>query len=121
MSGRLRRYLGAWCALTLAWAGGVAAVIAIRIGDQVAASQDLARDIAALDGGGRALVTPWQDVVALLLEYRAASLVEVTLLPPLAFLAAALLCRAWRRRAPAVTLRPRYSAAVRRVSPSRFM
>jgi hypothetical protein len=122
MSGRLCRYLGAWCALTLAWAAVVTAAIASRIGDQVTASQDLAQDIAALDGGGtgHALVTRWQDVVSLMLEYRSSLLFEVTLLPPLAVFAAAMLFLAWRRR-PVVTTRPAYSAAVRRAAPSRFM
>jgi hypothetical protein len=123
VSGRLCRYLGACCALTLAWAAVVTAAIASRIGDQVAASRDLAQDIAALDGAGagHALVTRWQDVVSLMLEYRSSLLFEVTLLPPLAVFAAAMLFLAWRRRGPVVTTRPVYSAAVRRVAPSRFM
>jgi hypothetical protein len=122
MSGRrLCRHLGGWCALTLAWVVGVSSVVAARIGDQVAASEDLARDIAALDGGGQALVTQWQDVVGLMFEHRASLLFEITLLPPLALFGAAMGWLAWRRWAPAAIRRPAYSAAVRRAAPSRFM
>jgi hypothetical protein len=119
MSSRLCRYLASFCALALVWAAGVAAVIGARIADQVAASQDLAQDIAALDGGGHALVARWQDIAALMLQYRGPLLLELMLLPPLGLFAAVLLIRLWRRRFPA--LGPSYSAAVRRVAPSRFM
>jgi hypothetical protein len=123
MSARLCRCFGAWFGLTLAWAIGVIAFIASRIRDQVSASEDLARDIAALDGGrtGAALVTQWEDMVALILEYRAAFLLEITLLPPLAIFAAAMAFLAWRRWSGEVTIRPFYSAAVRRAVPSRLM
>jgi hypothetical protein len=120
MSGSVCRYVAFWCALVLVWAAGVTAVVAARIGDQVAASEDVAHDIAALDGGGagHALVTRWQDIAALMLEYRSLLLLEVTFLPPLVLLAA---CLAWRRWAPSLAARPIYAAAVRRVVPSRFM
>jgi hypothetical protein len=121
MSGRLCRYLGGFCALTLVWGAAVAAVIAARIADQVAASQDLARDIAALDGGGHAIVARWQDIVGLMLQYRGTVLFELMLLPPLGLFATVLLYQLWRRRRPAQPLRPVYSAALRRVAPSRFM
>lgn len=123
MSGRLCRYLGGWCVFALAWAALITAVIATRIGDEVAASQDLAQDIAALDGGGgaHAIITRWQDVVGLMLEYRASLLFELLAAPPLALLGAVMLFLALRRWAPGVALRPIYSAAVRRVAPSRFM
>jgi hypothetical protein len=54
-------------------------------------------------------------------EYRASLLFEVTVLPPLAFVAATMLFRVWRRRMPVDAMQPTYSAAVRRVVPSRFM
>jgi hypothetical protein len=117
MSARLYRWFGVWCAFTLAWGAAVIAAIAVRIGDQVSASEALARDIAALDGGGTALVTRWQDMAALVLEHRASALLEVTLLPPLAVVALAIVFLAWRARRPS---RSAYSAAVRRPSPSRF-
>ena len=127
MSGRrLCRHVCGWCAVTLAWTVAVSAVVAARIGDQVAASQDLARDIAALDGGGagHAIVTQWQDVVSLMFEYRAPLLFEIALLPPLALFLVAMAWLAWRRWTPRVRVsrRPSYSAAVRRIAvPSRFM
>jgi hypothetical protein len=121
MAGRLCRCVGAWCVLTLLWAGGVLTVLALRLEDQVAASEDLARDIAALDGGGGALVTQWYDLVSLVLEYRASMLLELLLLPPLAVLVVGLAVVAWRRWTKAPSARPAYSAAARRAAPSRLM
>jgi hypothetical protein len=123
MPARFCRCLGLWCGVSLAWIVAVLGFLALRIRDQIAASEALARDIAALDGAGSggALVTSWEDMTALILEYRAALVFEVALLPPLALLAAALLYLALRRAAPRPLLRPGYSAAVRRALPSRFM
>lgn len=121
MSSRLCRYIAGFCALTLVWAAAVAAVIAARVTEQVSASHDLARDIAALDGGGHAVVTRWQEIVSLMLQYRGTLLLELMLLPPIVLFAAVLLYQLWRRRSPARPMRPVYSAAVRRVAPSRFM
>jgi len=119
LSSRLCRCLGFWCAVSVLWALGVVAFVARRIADNVAASEDLARDIAALDGvqAGGAPVTRWEDVFALLLEHRAPLLLTVTLLPPLVFLAAMLTFVLWRG-STARPAAPAYSAAVRRPAAS---
>jgi hypothetical protein len=102
------RCISLWLAFTIVWAVGVLAVVASRLDDQVAASRDLAADIAALDcpstspcAHDEGMVTRWSDLVMLVVEYRAPLLLEITLLPPLGALGIALFVLARRRRTQA--------------------
>jgi hypothetical protein len=104
------RCISVWLAFTIVWALGVLAVVASRLDDQVAASRDLAADIAALDCPATAtcthdegMVTRWSDLVLLVVEYRAPLLLELTLLPPLGALGIALFVLSRRRRTQPAT------------------
>ena len=99
-----RRCINLWLAFTVVWALAVVGIVASRLDDQVAASRDLAREIALLDcasascAADEKMVTRWSDLVALMVEYRAPLLLEVTFLPPLGALGIALVVLAVRRR-----------------------
>jgi len=104
------RCISLWLAFTIVWAVGVLVVVASRLDDHVAASRDLAADIAALDcpttstcAHDEGMVTRWSDLALLVVEYRAPLLLEITLLPPLGALGIALFVLARRRRTQLAT------------------
>ena len=103
------RCISLWLAFTIVWALGVVAVVASRLDDHVAASRDLAADIAALDcpatsgcAPDEGMVTRWSDLAMLVIEYRAPLLLEITFLPQLGALGIMLFVMARRRRTRAV-------------------
>lgn len=119
------RLLLLWLFISLAWLCALGAGICVKAGDQVAASSDLAREIAQLDcaagtgcstapglsyGGSQA------EVIATYLTYGAGTLVPLAVLPPLtAFLLGVLACALARRlRSPRAIARPGLAVMLRK-------
>jgi hypothetical protein len=87
------RVLLLWLLVSVAWLCLLSAGVCVKAGDQVAASSDLARELAQLDCTKSAAVCAaaagpyggsWSEIVATFVTYGFGTLLPLAVLPPLA-------------------------------------